>query len=269
MTLSSHATRWLVTLIAAPILFWVILAAPSYAFYILVTFAGLAAWWEYFILAYSQSFSPLLVLAVLGWVLAVLGAGFAGLPGLIGALVLAMFMGVLYFLFQFRKLPYVLDEMGRFALGHLYVSLGLALLVCVYYLNAGRYWVLFCLLVTFLGDTCAYYAGKTFGRHRLYPAVSPKKTWEGLLGNMLGCAAAASIYSAFLLPAVWYEAGGLGLFLGLWGTVGDLFESAIKRESGIKDSGKILLGHGGILDRVDALLFNIPVIFLFALFRCP
>ena len=99
---------------------------------------------------------------------------------------------------------------------------------------------------------------------KLYPAVSPNKTWEGLAGGVIAAAVAGGLYGAWLLPLAWFEAALAGAVLGLWGAGGDLFESMIKRSAGIKDSGRILMGHGGVLDRVDALLFNAPVVYLLA-----
>ena len=129
------------------------------------------------------------------------------------------------------------------------------------------YPTLFRSLVTFLSGTSAFYFGRSLGRRPLYPAVSTKKTWEGLGGSVLGGGVTAGLFAGFFLNAPWYEATGLGLFLGLWQAGGDLFESMLKRTAGIKDSGRILMGHGGLWDRLAALLFNLPLVFLFAFFR--
>ena len=119
-------------------------------------------------------------------------------------------------------------------------------------------------LVTWAGDTCAYFVGKNFGRRRLAPHVSPGKTVEGGVAGLLG-AVAMGFALGFLLddyrnfPVAPATAALIGLFLGVAGQLGDLAESRLKREAGVKDSGSILPGHGGMLDRFDALFFTIPL----------
>ena len=266
--MSSHASRYLIAAIAAPIILSVLFLAPPVALFILVALVGLWGWYEYYSACLEPGRPVLLVVSCLGWLFISSGAYFLGAPGLAAGVVAAMMTGALYFLFNYTKIEAIIDQLGRFALGHLYLSLFLAFIILMFALEKGPQWVLFSLLVTMLGDTFAFYAGRTFGRRPLYPAVSPKKTWEGLAGGILAAGFFASILSWLLLPAIWYEAGLLGLFLGVWGATGDLFESMLKRSAGVKDSGSLLMGHGGIWDRLDAILFNVPVIYFFALFRC-
>lgn len=131
--------------------------------------------------------------------------------------------------------------------------------------EAALAWMLVALVVTWGNDTGAYFAGRFLGRHKLYPKVSPAKTWEGFGGGMV-----ASILGCFLIRWTFYPelspvdclvVGGIAGFLG---PVGDLSESMFKRAYGVKDSGKIMPGHGGIYDRVDALLFNAPWVLAYA-----
>jgi phosphatidate cytidylyltransferase len=126
----------------------------------------------------------------------------------------------------------------------------------------GLAWVLAVVLSTWAGDSAAYLAGRAFGRHKLAPAVSPGKTIEGALGGLLAAmlVSAAVFAASGALPA-W--AGGLvGAGLGVCGQLGDLSESFLKRQAGVKDSGNLIPGHGGMLDRIDALLFAIPAALL-------
>lgn len=121
----------------------------------------------------------------------------------------------------------------------------------------GLAWLLVVILVTWLGDTFAYLVGRAVGRRPLIPRVSPKKTVEGLLGGLVGAAATGALAVAlFGLGVSWWIGGLLGLVLGTVGVVGDLAESLIKRQAGVKDSGTLIPGHGGMLDRLDALLFT-------------
>ena len=129
-------------------------------------------------------------------------------------------------------------------------------------LDQGRGWVLFLLAVTFATDTCAYFVGRAVGRHHLAPSLSPSKTWEGAVGGVLGALAAsmASVYALGLdVSVVWGLA--LGALLGVTGQLGDLAESRMKRLAGIKDSGWLLPGHGGLLDRLDSIVFNLAVLY--------
>jgi phosphatidate cytidylyltransferase len=130
-------------------------------------------------------------------------------------------------------------------------------------LGEGSFWLFMVpLLVCWLGDTAAYLAGCAFGRHRLAPAISPSKTWEGLAfglaGSALGAVAAGTIGAG--LPLVRMIV--LGLAAGSAGALSDLVESALKRDSGAKDSGSFLPGHGGVLDRIDSLLAASPAAWL-------
>jgi phosphatidate cytidylyltransferase len=129
-------------------------------------------------------------------------------------------------------------------------------------------WVVLPLLVTWAGDTAAYGVGSLFGRHRIAPSVSPGKTVEGALAGLLGSAAVGAwvvSWAAVVLPELRSPAvtgALLGALVGLGGQVGDLAESVLKREAGVKDSGRLLPGHGGMLDRLDALLFAFPLTWL-------
>jgi phosphatidate cytidylyltransferase len=123
---------------------------------------------------------------------------------------------------------------------------------------AGR--ALYAIAVVLACDTGSYATGTLFGRHRLWPAVSPKKTWEGLYGGMAAAVLAAGLLAGPLVPGVGFVRGcGLGLAAGGAAQLGDLVESRLKRKAGVKDAGGLIPGHGGILDRLDSLIFAAPV----------
>ncbi len=115
-------------------------------------------------------------------------------------------------------------------------------------------------------DTGAFFAGHFFGRHKLAPEISPGKTWEGTFGGLLFSIAAALLFVALPIGVPWYLALLLGGLVGVAATLGDLAESLIKRQMKVKDSGQFMPGHGGILDRIDSLLFSVLVVFLFSQF---
>ena len=138
-------------------------------------------------------------------------------------------------------------------------------------LRFGTGWVIMALATTFVNDTAAYFAGRFLGRHKLLPRVSPKKTWEGFLGGVAGSVAAALVVRAFdfthdLGTLGWAGAALLGLGAAVLGPLGDLSESMVKRATGVKDSGSLIPGHGGLLDRIDALLFVAPWVWVYANF---
>ena len=135
---------------------------------------------------------------------------------------------------------------------------------------AGAGWVYLAMIVTWGNDTCAYFAGRTLGKHKLFPLLSPKKTWEGAIGGWLGSIGFAALAHFWFAPHVGLiEALAIGLVAGVLAPVGDLAESLLKRSFGAKDSGALLPGHGGLLDRVDALLFTGPFVYLVATFVHP
>jgi phosphatidate cytidylyltransferase len=126
-------------------------------------------------------------------------------------------------------------------------------------------WLMLAMLLCWVGDTAAMYIGKNFGRHKL-AKVSPNKTWEGAIASVVGAVVAAVIYAHYLIPQTPLPILLLIATVGnIAGQFGDLAESAIKRKFGVKDSGTSLPGHGGWLDRIDALLFAIPVVYVFVL----
>ncbi|MDE6286403.1 MAG: phosphatidate cytidylyltransferase [Muribaculaceae bacterium] len=151
----------------------------------------------------------------------------------------------------------------------LYIGLGLGTLGNIYSL-AGRDFVLLMFVLIWLNDTGAYLTGSRFGRTRLCERLSPKKSWEGFWGGMLFCIVAGGVAGHYGMgPARNILAGALfGVAVSVFSTMGDLFESALKRHAGVKDSGNIIPGHGGLLDRVDSLLFVAPASLLFTLLVC-
>ena len=131
----------------------------------------------------------------------------------------------------------------------------------------GHYYLLYFILITKLSDTGAYAVGSLIGRHKMIPRISPGKTWEGFAGALVVSAATSVLFVHFLGNHLrgmnWLHGLILGLLLGLAAVVGDLIESIFKREAGVKDSGRFFPGIGGILDLLDSLLFNAPLMYLY------
>ena len=130
--------------------------------------------------------------------------------------------------------------------------------------EASPHWLMYGLLVNWTGDIGAYYVGRNFGRRKLAVRISPQKTWEGAVGSLVTSVLIAGAYLLRFVPGiVWPQIIGLTLVANAAGQVGDLAESAMKRGANVKDSGAILPGHGGFLDRVDSTLFSLPVIYAY------
>lgn len=157
-----------------------------------------------------------------------------------------------------------LKESGLLAFGVFYVGFTLSTVVSTRLLDGGERLVLFLAIITWAGDTGAYYAGTLWGKHLLAPSISPKKTIEGV-GGGAGLAVILAVigHASFVPELSLQDAVILGLLLTGAGLAGDLWESAIKRRMGVKDSGTILPGHGGMLDRLDSLLFTAPAFYYY------
>lgn len=150
--------------------------------------------------------------------------------------------------------------------GILYVGWLLSYFVGLRGLDDGRNWVFLALLVTFGSDTAAYFVGRALGRHKLAPRISPGKTWEGTIAGFLGAIIVALLFTLptpLQLPIGCGQAILLGFLVSLFGQLGDLAESLLKRNTGIKDSGSLLPGHGGFLDRIDSIVFAGVVVYYY------
>jgi phosphatidate cytidylyltransferase len=127
------------------------------------------------------------------------------------------------------------------------------------------HWLMFALAVTWIADATAYYTGRALGHHKLAPRISPAKTWEGAAGSLAGSVAFAALYVPRFMPSIELPlALGVATVANVAGQIGDLAESALKRGADVKDSGKMLPGHGGWLDRLDSTLFTIPMVYWMA-----
>lgn len=150
-------------------------------------------------------------------------------------------------------------------LASLLVAVSLASGLALRESDDGLAWLFYAILITFASDTAAYAVGSLIGRHQLAPSISPSKTWEGAIGGIIGAAAVSAVFAVFieLEPLLLAGAIPLGAALSLLGQLGDLGESWLKRKAGVKDSGNLLPGHGGVLDRLDSLLPILPAVLVY------
>ena len=251
-------TRILTAVVLIPLVVWIVLAGPQWSLLALMAAVGLIAFHEFDDIAAAQ------------------GVSRSGLAGLAAGLILLFAPEPVWVVIVILALVLMTLELRQTDLAKAMVSAAAALLGVIYIFGAwrcalalrladppyGPHWLMIALLVSWAGDTAALYVGRTLGRHKLAPRVSPSKTWEGSIGSVVGGVLTAGIYAHYLIPSValWVvlaiAAGG-----NIAGQLGDLCESAFKRGAGVKDSGTTLPGHGGWLDRIDSSLFSIPVVY--------
>lgn len=186
------------------------------------------------------------------------------------ALVFAVVVPMLYYLFRFGDMKTVAARTTSTVMGIVYAGFlttflaKLKVVELLFDANGHGYLVLVVLLVAWLADTGGYFAGRFLGKAKLYEAVSPKKTWAGAWGGLAGSFLGVAILKLFFAKYLeWYDVALLAIPGGMLGQMGDLAESLIKRSTGVKDSGALLPGHGGILDRIDAVLFIAPYVFIY------
>ena len=198
-----------------------------------------------------------------------LGVGTGGDPNIFfSAVVIALILGAMIPLMRLGAVPSAALRLTSGMAAPLYVGILLACLALMRR-DGGEYgaqYVFLTLQIAWMGDTGGYVFGRMMGRTKLYEAISPKKTREGLLGSVIFSTASASLASFFYIPHIpLAHTLMMGAVGGVLGLMGDLVESLVKRSTGVKDSGNILPGHGGLFDRVDALLVVGPLVYLYQL----
>lgn len=191
----------------------------------------------------------------------------AALPAIAGALFIFLLNG----LFDGRDIKDRATDIAYKTMGVVYIALPFSYLIPLRGLENGQWWILLLFVLVWSNDTFAYITGRAVGSHKL-ASISPKKTIEGAIGGVIGGGVATGLFNWFLNMGLSYAAVAvLSAAIGLVALAGDLAESLLKRAAGVKDSGSILPGHGGILDRVDSLLFPIPLLYYILIWRlqCP
>jgi phosphatidate cytidylyltransferase len=269
-----HLKRWLTAIIALPVLLLVLFKGGHIGFVLLILVISALGQWEFLGLFQPDTLGAQRLKAILlGSMLLLSFTTAQRAPTLCNPsaplfiVVLVLFVLLLFYLLSYGHVPDLGRDLMVNTLGLMYVPLLLGHFIWLRYLPQGELWVLWLLAVMFAGDTMAFYTGQLLGGAKLYPAVSPGKTWSGTLGGMAASLVVGVLLGLWLFPKtglvglVW-----LSLVLGVVGLLGDLFESMIKRQAHVKDAGQLLPGHGGMLDRLDSLLFAAPAVVYARLF---
>jgi phosphatidate cytidylyltransferase len=264
--MSTHMKRVVTALITIPPLIGIICFAPFYVLVLLLMVVALASLHEFYRMIRPPVQKGLMIITYLLSVF--LFSSLIFREHFYVAMLPLFFMIPLGYMLvsSGRNNPLKRDGIGLTIVGPFYVCLPLMLLLLVARLPQGKLWILYLLSVVFAGDTAAFYVGRRFGKHGLIH-ISPGKTWEGTVGGLLANAVVAGIFGAIFFPSLSLASiMVLTICIGIFGQIGDLVESLFKRSSDLKDSGTLLPGHGGILDRIDSLLFAIPVLYFYLAF---
>jgi phosphatidate cytidylyltransferase len=254
---SNAVSRVVVALAALPVVLGAVYLGGWWLFAV-TAFGAAVALHEFWLLA--RPLSPLSPAGYVGGLLALVGAELGGVEWMLGGALTAFPLAfALKGISASRQAPTA--SISATVLGTLWIGCGLGFVLLVRDLPDGRLATFAILLAVWAGDTLAYAGGRVFGRHRMAPTTSPGKTWEGFFFG-----AAATIFVAFvaLYKQDYLTIGEsivLGAVLSVAAPLGDLFESMLKRDAGVKDTGRLLGGHGGMLDRIDAVLLAAPAAF--------
>jgi phosphatidate cytidylyltransferase len=269
VTKSNLAVRLLTAAAGAPAILALLYLGPPWGFYLLVLPTALIGCSELFAMTHPGDRTARIAgVAVAGGAsIAVYAFGVQDPRVLLTVLVVVPALGPLVTLFRLGDISSAALRGCALGFGPLFVAVPLTLLALLRrdFAREGPGLVVMTLMFAWWGDTGGYFAGRFLGRHKLYPAVSPNKTVEGAIGGLVGSVAGAMAASLGYLRAVPLSHSiPLAIVAGVLGQAGDLSESLIKRSTGVKDSGAIVPGHGGILDRVDALLMASVTVYMYA-----
>ncbi|MCL4535602.1 MAG: phosphatidate cytidylyltransferase [Bacteroidetes bacterium] len=248
-------------------LFLIVLYLGSWVFGAFLGLLALLAAVEVARLLRAGGYQPS-VAVIAGLPLLLLAGVYAGMDLASGAVALVLVASLVYYVFRYTPASTMLPSWGLSIAAAIYLAWPLQHFAMLRQAEALPIWAAWALVGTWVCDTGAYLVGRAIGRRPLYPRVSPGKTWEGTIGGVMltavVSAAAALLLSRLGVPAMpATNAAALGLVIGLAAIMGDLAESFLKRATGTKDSGALLPGHGGVLDRIDSLLFAVLAVYYF------
>jgi len=266
-----HLKRWLTSLVLIPVLMSLLFLGGKHLFPLFVAVTCALSLREYYRMvrpgAENRLFRAISVWGIGMGPVIVVGTHFLPLPWLLFFFSISLVLPVWICMRRFEADAGIPSMLASHALAMAYIPLAMASYILVYHADLGERWIFLVLCVVAAGDAGAYYVGTLWGRRKLCPSVSPGKTVEGALGGLAANLVVGMILGGLLLPSLPVLKGAVFFIaLGIAGQIGDLFESMLKRSAGMKDSGRLLPGHGGLLDRIDALLFAAPVVLVMVMY---
>lgn len=262
--MNPHAQRWATGVIAVPILFFIIAYGSETIFALLIIIVTLVGVMEYNRMVFGTALLREKVETLTVALLILIAATTGDRVLLVAILSFAVMTSLMLNLLRIKEEGLDMIRVGKVILGVVYVPLLMSHFILVRQEPAGIRWIFFILVLAFSGDIAAYYVGKKMGRRKLLPEVSPGKTLEGTIGLVIGSIIGCLLFRQLFFPILpVLHTVILGLVGSVAGQLGDLCESALKRAAGVKDSGTLLPGHGGILDRLDCLMFVTPFVYYY------
>jgi phosphatidate cytidylyltransferase len=252
--------RILTAVVGLPLLIAIIWFGEPWFTLLIATMAGLASW-EFYRIASGLKVQPITYFGI-AWVLLIIISPHCPYPATLPFLITsAIVISLIWLLFR-RPREQAFTNWAWTMAGILYIGWMLSYWVQLRNLEVGKELVFLAMFTTFASDTSAYFVGRAWGKHALAPSISAGKTWEGTAGGLFASIVAAPIIKLiFSLPFSYWQIALVGLIISIFAQLGDLVESLLKRNTGVKDTGKLIPGHGGVLDRVDSLIFTGVIIY--------
>ncbi len=269
--MSNRITRIIVALLAIPFLLGL-----SYfggiPFLVFVLTIGMVSFYEFSSMVKNKNIYPCYLLGFLSVALIILNTYFNIFP--IEMFLLAL-LTLLLIIELFRNKESAINNISSTLLGIFYTGFFTSTIIGIreFYVDTplsyanGGFIIITLFITLWMTDSAAYFVGSAIGKHKLFPRVSPNKSWEGAIAGFIFSIITLIVLKTFLLDFLnWIDIIAFGIIIGIFGQVGDLIESLIKRDAGVKDSSNIIPGHGGIFDRFDSLLFAAPILYLYMIY---
>ena len=265
--INSYVKRWLTGILLAAVMLAVIIFASAEILTAIITIFIIGGVWEYNRIVFGKGFlKEKIEINIFAIVIpAVVLFGTSQL--LVSVLTFCILCVFILFLWSVKESTFDVLMVAKVIFGIMYIPLLTSHFILLRLLEKGVYWILLVLIIAIVGDTAGLYIGKYFGKNKLSMLVSPGKTIEGTIGLVFGSVSGCLIFSYFFFPEVSRVHILIISFVGsIIGQLGDLCESAIKRNYGLKDASSLLPGHGGLLDRMDSLIFIAPFVYYYRIF---
>jgi phosphatidate cytidylyltransferase len=266
--IDSFVKRWLTGLLLAAAIFVIIIFGSPVVLAAVITFFSVGGIWEYNNIVFGkkeyskEKIEGIIFAAVIPFSMLYCTSQFV-----LGVLAFCIILAFILFLGSARENAIDIKNVAKVIFGLMYIPFLISHFILLRLVDKGVLWVLFVLVLAFAGDITALYIGKYFGKHKLIPAISPGKTIEGTIGLVLGSTIACVVFSYYCFPQISLMQIAILAFVGsIIGQLGDLSESAIKRNYGLKDASSLLPGHGGLLDRMDCLMFICPFVYYYRIY---